>query len=202
MTPRSYVQGRRAEAATATRERVIAAAAELYRERRIAGATLQAIAQRADVSRGTILNHFGGTSGLLEAVLDHVMSTLDLPDERVFEGAADVDERIRRFVDALLRFYDRTAEWWEVFGSEMDHPTLQARETTFWVAIGRAQAAALGPLAKDRLVAAAVTGFVHPAMLGTMRAAGATLEEVVEIIRDAIVDMVRRRADLAPSGAS
>ena len=46
------------------------------------GTTLQAMAERADVARGTVLNHFGGADGLLEAVLDDVAEEVDYPDER------------------------------------------------------------------------------------------------------------------------
>ena len=44
------------------------------------------------------------------------------------------------------------------------------------------------------LVMATANGFVHWAVLGTMRAAGATLEEVIETVSDAIVAVARRRS--------
>ncbi len=194
MAPRSYSLGKRATTAAETRRRVLDAAAELYAERTIAGTTVQAVAERADVSRGTVLNHFGGTDGLLEAVLDHVVGVIDMPDERMLDGAATQSERIRRFVRAMFEFYERTTTWWNTFGPEMQLPALQAREQAFWVAIGRFQAVALGDLANDPLMTAAVAGFIHPAMLGSMRAAGATLEEVIGIVGDAIVNLAASRS--------
>lgn len=196
MAPRSYTLGQRATSTAATRRRVLAAAAALYGERGIGATTVQAVAERADVSRGTILNHFASSEGLLEAVLDHVVGMIDMPDERVLDGATSVDERIRRFVAAMFDFYERSSNWWTVFGPEMQLPALQARERAFWVSIGRFQAAAFGALAGDRLLTAAVAGFVHPATLGSMRAGGASLEEVIDIVADAIVNLAaERRAD-------
>lgn len=199
MTPRSYTLGQRATSAAATRRRVLDAAAELYGERGINATTIQAVADRADVSRGTILNHFAGADGLLDAVLDHVVGMIEMPDERALDGAPSTTERIRRFVAAMFDFYERSSTWWTVFGPEMQVPALQAREQAFWVSIGRFQAAALGPMASDRIVAAAVAGFVHPATLGTMRAAGASLEEVIGIVGDAIVDLTAQRQAHGPS---
>lgn len=194
MTPRAYSLGQRANTASATRERVIEAAADLYRERGIAATTLAAVAGRADVSRNTVVHHFGGVDGLLGAVIDEVVGLLDMPDERVLAGAGTAEARIRRYVGAILGFYDRSAEWWSVVEPAMQTATLQSREEAFVVSLGRFQAAAFGPLVTDRLVMAAANGFVHWAVLGTMRAAGASLEEVIDIVGDAIVRVVERQA--------
>lgn len=190
MAPRTYNLDKRAGTAAATRDRILAAAADLYRERGIAETSIHAVAERADVSRGTIINHFGGVDGMLGAVIDHVVGLIDMPDERILEGAASTEERIHRYVAAMLAFYDRSAEWWSVVEPQMQTPALQAREEAFMVALGRFQGAAFGPYAADRLVMATANGFVHWAVLGTMRAAGASLEEVIEIVGDAIVGVV------------
>ena len=57
---------RRAE----TRERLLAAAAELFAERGVDGSSVDAIAERADRTSGAIYDHFGGKSGLLFALLE------------------------------------------------------------------------------------------------------------------------------------
>lgn len=193
MAPRTYSLGKRATTSAETRQRILEAAATLYGEHGVAATTIRAVAERADVSRGTILHHFGSPDGLLEAVLDHVVGMIDMPDERVLEGITSQEERIRRFVAAMFEFYERSTSWWNVFGSEMQLPVLQAREQEFWVAIGRFQAAAFGDLAGDRIVAAAVAGFVHPVTVGSMRAAGASMEEVIGIVGDALVRLAAQR---------
>jgi AcrR family transcriptional regulator len=57
---------RRAE----TRERLLAAAAELFAERGIEGSSVDAIAERAERTSGAIYDHFGGKPGLLFALLE------------------------------------------------------------------------------------------------------------------------------------
>lgn len=193
MAPRTYSLGKRATTSAETRQRILEAAAALYGEHGVAATTIHAVAARADVSRGTILHHFGSPDGLLEAVLDHVVGMIDMPDERVLDGISSRDERIRRFVATMFEFYERSNSWWTVFGSEMQLPVLQAREQEFWTVIGQFQAAAFGELAGDRIVTAAAAGFVHPVTLGSMRAAGATMEEVIGIVGDALVRLAAQR---------
>lgn len=57
---------RRAE----TRERLLAAAAELFAERGVEGSSVDAIAERADRTSGALYDHFGGKDGLLFALLE------------------------------------------------------------------------------------------------------------------------------------
>jgi AcrR family transcriptional regulator len=192
VAPRTYKLGQRASTAAATRDRILAAAGELYRERGVSATTLQAVAERADVSRGTIVNHFGGGDGLLGAVMDEVVGLIRMPDERTLQGLSTPEARIRRYVAEMLAFYERSNDWWPVVEPVLQLPVMQMREQAYMVALGRFQAAAFGPLSSNRLVMAAANGFVHWAVLGTMRAAGASLEEVIEAVGDAIVLVVNR----------
>ncbi len=57
---------RRAE----TRERLLTAAAELFAERGVDGASIDAIAERAERTSGAVYDHFGGKDGVLLALLD------------------------------------------------------------------------------------------------------------------------------------
>ena len=52
MAPRSYVLGKRAESAEATRTRILDATIEIYRERGIPATTLKAVAQEIKTKRG------------------------------------------------------------------------------------------------------------------------------------------------------
>ena len=190
----------RAIDAAATRERILAAAGQLFRERGVAATTLGAVAERADVSKGTIVNHFGGADGLLGAVMDEVVGLIRMPDEGALEGLATDEARIRRFVAEMLAFYDRSNDWWPVVEPVLQRPVMQAREQAYMAALGRFQAAAFGPLATDRLVMATASGFVHWAVLGTMRAMGASLEEVIETVGDAILLVVNRMGERGTEG--
>lgn len=202
MTPRAYTLRRRAQTAGATRQRIVDAATEVYRERGVAAATIGAVAERADVSRGTVLHHFGDADGLLGAVLDHVLATVDLPDERVLTEGAPRDQRIREFVRAMGLFYERSNSWWEVFRADMERPVLKAREQEFWASFGRLYGAALGAAAEDRLASTTVGALLHPWMYGQLRFAGLSVEETIEVIADLVVDLVHRHEEVGRSGVA
>jgi AcrR family transcriptional regulator len=196
VTPRSYSLDKRAATSAATQRRILDAAVATYKERGIEGARIAEIAARADVSRGTVLNHFGSADGLLEAVLDEVLAGLDMPDERILDGAASDDERIRRFLEAILRFNDRSGEWWAVFTDERhalpDIPALKAKEQQFWDQLGRLQVAALGPLAADRVFAATLAGTMQSGLMFTLRGAGLSLQEAIEVTTTMLLAVLHR----------
>lgn len=170
MTPRSYTQRGRADTAAATRARILDATIELYKELGIAATTITAVAGRADVVRGTVVNHFGSAEGLLGATLDRILQELDLPDERIFEGLATRDDRVRTYVAAMIEFQQRTSHLWPIFEHELARAAVQQREATYWAAIARLQAAALGEdLGADARANATLTSVVHPATVGTFQ---------------------------------
>jgi AcrR family transcriptional regulator len=195
MTPRRYAQSRRADSAAATRAAIVDAAVAVYREKGIGGATMKAIADRADVSRGTILNHFGDADGLLDAVLERILASLELPDERILEGIIGRDDRIRAYVAAMVAFFRRSASWWQVFESELERPVVKARETEYWTALSRLQSAALGSdLAADANLQTAIGAVIHPATMGSMlwqlEQGGVGPDRAARIVEDLVLGYV------------
>ncbi len=69
VSPRRYQLGARATAVSETRSRVIAAARELFVEGGFHQASMEEIAGRADVARGTVYHQFGSKLGVFEAVI-------------------------------------------------------------------------------------------------------------------------------------
>lgn len=200
MTPRAYVLGKRAESAEATRVRILDATIEIYRERGIPATTLKAVADRADVSRGTILHHFGSASRLFGAVLDSILENLELPDAATLEAIGDRDERVRRFVTDMVDFQDRTSHWWPIIEAEMQRPEARQREAVYWAHLGRLQAAALGPeLRADPEANATLVSVIHPATVGTFHwafeQAGLPRGDALPLLAGFAVDAVRRIAD-------
>jgi AcrR family transcriptional regulator len=189
VTPRTYSQDRRAESAAATRQRILDAALEHYKEVGIAATTITAVAARADVARGTVLNHFGNADGLLNAVLDRVVTWLEYVDERIQEGAVDERERIYRYVDAMFRFFVRSASIWPAVSRDLDHPILRERESQYYAVIARLHAATFGDLAGDRVIGAATRAFVNYAPYYDLRGAGLSLEEAVDIVARSLITL-------------
>lgn len=194
--PRSYTLGRRAETANKTRRRILDAALETYSERGIGATTLTAIAERADVARGTVLHHFGTAEGLLGETLDHLLDRLDVPDEGILEGVVGRDARIRVFVDSMIAFQERSTPYWQMFESEMGRPALKAREAAYWAAFERLLRSALGPeLADDPRAGAVIVGLSHPATAGSFfwsfERAGSSGEEARRMIGDLAIAAVK-----------
>lgn len=203
MTPRTYTQEKRAASAEATRRRILDVTLELYRSVGIAAATLAAVAREADLSRGTILNHFGSAEGLLRAALDRVLEEQELPDERIFDGLESRDDRIRAFVAGMIGFQERSSAWWPVFEHEMQRPELREAERSYWADLARVQAAALGPeLAVNAEANAALTSVIHPATVGTFlwsyEQAGLPREAAWPRLGDFAVSIVRQIANDGP----
>ena len=201
MAPRTYNQDRRAETAAATSRRIRVAARALYRERGISGTTTAAIAERADVARGTILHHFGSGDGLLEAVLDDITAELEWPDEWVQDGVELESERIRRYVDAMYRFFVRSEADWPALAGDLDHPSLRKREAEYYAIAGRFFVATFRDLAGDRVVAAAARAYVNYGPLNDLRAAGLNLEESIEVVGSSLIELARQRRSLAEQSA-
>jgi AcrR family transcriptional regulator len=81
---------RRAE----TRERLLAAAAELFAERGVEGASVDAIAERAERTSGAIYDHFGGKDGLLFALLEGWTGDAAAVIGAEITAASTLDERL------------------------------------------------------------------------------------------------------------
>jgi AcrR family transcriptional regulator len=200
LAPREYTLKRRAETAAATRLQIIKAGAKVYRERGVTNATFQAIADEADVSRGTVVNHFGSLDALLEAVLDRAIEELEYPSARDLDGAANLEDRIGRFVEVTYRFFDRSSDWWYVFAADTELAALKKRERDYYEAFGQFVGAAFGALAADRIVAAAIRAFVDYPPWNALREAGLTLDESIEVVAEALINVAHRRADAGERG--
>jgi len=81
---------RRAE----TRRRLLDAAAERFAELGVEGASIDAIAERADRTSGALYDHFGGKEGLLFALLDGWVDDVAAVIGAELSTASTLDERL------------------------------------------------------------------------------------------------------------
>ncbi|MGW1773927.1 TetR/AcrR family transcriptional regulator [Streptomyces sp. NPDC002104] len=102
----------RADAAR-NRDRILTVAAELFGEHGVENVSLDAIAARAGVGKGTLFRRFGSKSGLAVALLDAQESELQ---SRMLFGppplgpGAAASERITAFFDTYLDLLDANLE--------------------------------------------------------------------------------------------
>jgi AcrR family transcriptional regulator len=138
------IAGRRRERADAARNRarVLDAARELFAERGAASVTMEDVAKRAGVAKGTLFHRFGDRSGLAQALVDEHERALQ---DAIVHGppplgpGAAPRERLVAFLDALIDLLERHGDW--LYASETGRP--QARYTTGAYEAWRAHTAVL-----------------------------------------------------------
>ena len=116
----------------ATRERILARAAEVFNVRGVGGASLADVMRATGLEKGGIYNHFGSKEQLALEAFDHAAGVV----ERRFAGVWDRDGA----VDAVLAFVDAFRRYGEdpplaggcpvlntAVESDDTHPALRAR---------------------------------------------------------------------------
>jgi AcrR family transcriptional regulator len=98
---------RRAE----TRQRLLDAAAELFAERGIEGASIDAIAERAERTSGAIYDHFGGKDGLLYALLEGWVDDVAAVISAELVAASTLDDRLAALWRNVAHPPTREGEW-------------------------------------------------------------------------------------------
>jgi AcrR family transcriptional regulator len=78
-----------------TRQRLLLAAARLFASEGVDGASVDAIADEADRTSGSVYAHFGGKQGLLLALAEDLQNQLAVVMQAEFAAREDLDGRLR-----------------------------------------------------------------------------------------------------------
>jgi AcrR family transcriptional regulator len=113
----------RAESREQTRQRLLRAAAHVFRRRGYKGATVEAIAAEAGHTVGAVYSNFDGKDDLLLALLEGEIGKIT---ERVVTAAVDAD-------DATKTLRRGAREWISVLDDERDFYILLIEFWTHWV---------------------------------------------------------------------
>jgi AcrR family transcriptional regulator len=142
VTPRKYTMDKRRAAVEATRRRILEATLALHAEKGIFGTSWQDIAQRADVSVGTVYKHFPSLDELVPACGELMYAITRPPSledaSQIFAEANSLEERLERLVFELFGFYERGAPYIETDFQERRLPAVAE-----WEAYMRATIAGL-----------------------------------------------------------
>lgn len=170
----------------------------LHAERGVTSTTYAMIAERADVAVPTVYNHFPNRAELLAACTGHVAAGAPSLGPQVFEGAPDVEARLRTLVRALFAYYRYASPWlsWGIheacFVPELASLLERAGE-------GRRQLVALalepafGKRAPAGLLALCEVLLDFPAWQRITTGSRLPDEEAETIVGDALVALVRER---------
>lgn len=154
----------------ATRQRIFAAAVELIAEQGFAATTVDEIAERAGVAKGTVFYNFGSKAALFSELLEYGIDRMAVRLQQATEGLAPLDA-LEAVVGAELAFigeYDAfarllLAETWRT-GGDWQHAARLIRERAIGVVAGVLQdAVRQGDLRDDLdvgMAASAVFGMV------------------------------------------
>lgn len=91
---------------SASDEKILKAAKELFLADRYDGVTLERVAERAGLSRQTVYNRFGSKESVFREMIRHHWSAFADPDRRLVEAdaGAGAEEVLRGFARSLQRF--------------------------------------------------------------------------------------------------
>lgn len=134
MSPRRYRLGRRAEAKADTRERIVAAAVALHREKGTVATSYADLAQQAGVSLQTVHNHFPSLGELLPACIGVVAAAGPQVSADLFDHLAAPEDRLDALLKTLFLQHAHFEPWmrWAVHESrlvpELDAGVRQGRD--------------------------------------------------------------------------
>ena len=111
MSPRRYRSDRRKAATEETRRKIVESTVDLHAEQGVLATTYAMIAKRADVAVPTVYNHFRTRGDLLAACTGEAAALAPPLGPRIYDGADDVDTRLRALVHALSAYYRYYAPW-------------------------------------------------------------------------------------------
>jgi AcrR family transcriptional regulator len=117
MVKRRYAQRLRAEAAEATRERILDALYERLGEAPARPPTVDEIAERAGVARSTVYVVFGSRRGLFDALLARLLSGAGYDQLLEAVARSDPRESLRGGLAAGVRMYAEHHAVWRVLHS-------------------------------------------------------------------------------------
>jgi AcrR family transcriptional regulator len=106
-TSRTYELKRRAERQQETRRRIVEAAVDLHATLGPSATTVQAIAERAGVTRPTVYAHFPDARSLFQACSGHVRATVPPPDPTAWGSLSDPGTRLETALRDLYGYYER-----------------------------------------------------------------------------------------------
>ena len=129
--PRRYDSPRRREQASATRRAILDAARVLFIERGYAGASIEAIAERASVSPATVYGVFGNKRSILATLVDVSIAGDDAPVaivDRPWVAELRAEPDLRRRIRMLARNGRRILERRSPIDSVLDAAAATDRE--------------------------------------------------------------------------
>lgn len=122
---RDYKMTRRAETAEETRQRIIRATYELHREKGVGRTSVRDIAERADVSPGTVYHHYPEYGDIIVACGRFTFGVMRPPTREIFDGLETPADRLRALAGNVFAAYRRFPEYEQIRSERGDFAELE-----------------------------------------------------------------------------
>ncbi len=199
MAPRKYDMDKRSAAVQETRQRILEATLALHSEKGIFGTSWRDIAQRADVSVGTVYKHFPSLDELVPACGELVFAITQPPSledaPRIFAGARSLEERLERLISELFDFYERGASYIETDFQERQLPAVQEWEAYWRATIEGLTSVALSPVGPDERTVQAVSTLVDFSVFKSFSERDIPKEQAKKIMNDVLLCWIKEPRD-------
>jgi AcrR family transcriptional regulator len=191
LAPRKYSMDRRKAAVEETRRRIVEATLALHSEKGILGTSWKDIAERADVSVGTVYKHFPSLDELVPACGELVYAITRPPSlenaPEIFAGASTLEERVGRLVSELFDFYERGAPYIETDFQERRLPAVREWEAHMRATLEGLAREALRPADPDERVVRAVGALVDFSVFKAFMDRGIPRARAEEIMNEVLL---------------
>jgi AcrR family transcriptional regulator len=102
----------------AAKERILDAALDVFSDKGFHLATVDEIAERAEVGKGTLYRYFANKEGLFNELVRLRMEDLEMQAGKVLDGHDDVLTMIAKYVRVYFEFFDRNQRLYHLIARE------------------------------------------------------------------------------------
>lgn len=199
MAPRKYDMNKRSAAVEETRKRIVEATLALHLEKGVFGTSWRDIAQRADVSVGTVYKHFPSLDELVPACGELVFAITRPPSledaPQIFAGARTLEERLERLISELFDFYERGASYIEPDIQERQLPAVQEWEAYWRATIEGLTREALSPIEPDERTVRTVGTLLDFSIFKSFMERDIPKEQAEEIMNEILLCWIEEARD-------
>jgi AcrR family transcriptional regulator len=191
LAPRKYTMDKRRAAVEETRQRILEATLALHSEKGIFGTSWQDIAERADVSVGTVYKHFPSLDELVPACGELMYAITRPPSledtSQIFAGAGTLEERLERLISELFDFYERGASYIETDFQERQLPAVQEWEAHWRATIEGLTREALSLVGPDERTVRAASTLIDFSVFKSFLERDIPKEEATKIMNEVLL---------------
>ena len=105
---------RRSREKVARREAILQAARGVFTEKGLLASTIDEVAERAEVAKGTIYLYFRSKEEILSALLDEGLALVGKRFSEALDLSLPADENLRRLCDAYCRLYREEPQYFKL----------------------------------------------------------------------------------------